>query len=338
MKKKVMTFFIVNVIFSFLSIHLDRQGRLEAKTAPKEVYKQIYQLMGQGKDTEALQFTDKALKDYGSNEELLKLKYNILVGLKKYDEALVFIDKEIKISGESMELLSAKYNILIWLKRPDEALKVALKKYRAAGSKSPWDCMDIVHAYLKIKDKNNALDWLNEAVSKGFISYRLLDDKKYELLQKDNRFFDIVENIKSSIGLGYPAKNFTVKLLSGKTFSLADQRGKVVMIYFWATWCNPCRQEIPHLDQFFRQFKDKGFEIIGISLDTSLKKLEEYLGQIKLEWNFSCSEKGWSDDTVGRYGVNTVPSLWLVDKRGILRSFDVKGEELSQAIGYLSAE
>lgn len=323
---------LLTVIVLFLLVHLGTAG---ADTGKEKRIQKIYQLYGKKQYLEALQAVDDALKALGSSDQLLQLKYNILVGLKRYDEALAFINGEIKKSGESEELLAAKYSLLLMQGNLVEALKVAKKKDKIAKSKSPWDSMNIMDVYLRMGNKNDALDWLQEAVSRGFISYRLLQDKKYKLLVKEKRFYEIIETIKVSIGLGYPAKNFSIKLLSGEDFTLAQQRGKVVLIYFWAFWCEPCKQEMPHLDQIYREFKDKGLEIVSISLDSSKKKAEEYIQQFKLQWKHSCSGKVWKDETVTRYGVNSLPSLWVVDRKGILRSFDVKGEELRNVIEVL---
>lgn len=325
-------FIVLIVIVSFFLIQLGTAG---ADTGKKEWLQRIYRLYGEKQYLEALSDIEQALKAMGSSNELMQLKYNILVKLKRYDEALAFINGEIKKSGESEELLAAQYSLLFKQGKLVDALKTAMKKDKIAKSKSPWDCMNIMHVYLRMGSKNDALDWLQEAVRRGFISYRLLLDKKYKLLERDKRFYQIIENIKVSIGLGYPAKNFTVKLLSGDDFTLKNQRGKVVLIYFWAYWCEPCKLEMPHLDKIYREFRDKGLEIVAISLDSSVKKTEEYIQQHKLQWKHSCSGKVWKDETVTLYGVNTLPSLWVVDKNGILRSFDIKGEELRQVINVL---
>jgi peroxiredoxin/uncharacterized protein YutE (UPF0331/DUF86 family) len=326
---------VLSVMVSFLLIHLGTAG---ADTGDKEWLQRIYRLYGEEQYLEALKAIEDALKALGSSNELIQLKYNILVKLKRYDEALAFIDGQIKKSGESEELLSAKYNLLFLQGNLVDALKVAMKKDKITKSKSPWDCMNIMHVYLRMGNKNDALDWLQEAVSRGFISYRLLQDKKYALLEREKRFYEIIETIKVSVGLGYPVKNFTVKLLNGDDFILEKQRGKVVLIYFWAYWCEPCKQEMPHLDKIYREFKDKGLEIVGISLDSSIKKTVEFTKQARLQWKHSCSGKVWQDETVNLYGVNSLPSLWVVDKRGILRSFDIKGEELREVIAALLSD
>ncbi len=326
---------VLSVMVLFLSMQLGAAG---TDTGDKEWLQRIYRLYGEEKYLEALKAIEDALRALGSSNELIQLKYNIIVKLKRYDEALAFIDGQIKKSGESEELLSAKFNLLFLQGNLVDALKVAMKKDKITKSKSPWDCMNIMQVYLRMGNKTDALDWLQEAVSRGFISYRLLQDKKYALVEREPRFYEIIETIKVSVGLGYPAKNFTVKLLNGEDFTLAKQRGKVVLIYFWAYWCEPCKQEMPHLDKVYQEFKDKGLEILSISLDSSIKKAGDFIKQAQLQWKHSCSGKEWQDDTVNLYGVNSLPSLWVVDKKGILRSFDIKGEELRKVISALLSE
>lgn len=257
---------------------------------------------------------------------------------KKYDEALTFIDAAIKTSGETQELLAWRYKVLFLQGKFPEALKAALRKYELAKPKSPWDCMDILHVHLRLGNKQEAMDWLEEAVSRGFISYRTLAGKEYGLLNNDEQFYQVIEMIKIAVGLGSPAKDIKVKLLSGENFSLAEQRGKVVLIDFWAAWCESCTQETALLNDVYLEFKDKGFEILAVSLDSSEKKVKDYAAENKLEWKFVCTGKGWQDETVLRYGVNSLPSHWLIDKKGVLRSFEAKGKELKRTVALLLAD
>ncbi len=326
MKKVVIAALIVSFLFVFVTAD------------QKETVQKIYQLYGEKKYDEALKMAEKAMKDFGTSKRLLQIKYNILLKMEKYDEALAFLDQEIQKSGETEELISAKYKLLYLQGKLHEALKAALKKDKIAKTKSPWDCMNIMHVHLRLGNKQEALDWLQEAVSRGFISYRILAGKMYESLTKEKRFYEIIETIKVAIGLGNPARNFTVQLLSGETFTLSQQREKVVLVDFWATWCDSCRKEMPQLKDYYNEFKAKGFEIIGISLDSSESKLKEYIKENNLEWKFSFSGNVWKDETVMHYGVNSIPSHWLIDKNGILRSFGLEGEQLRGAIALLLAE
>ena len=95
---------------------------------------------------------------------------------------------------------------------------------------------------------------------------------------------------------------------------------------------------MPNLKDVYSEFKDCGLEIIGISLDTDSKLLEEYLKETALPWKIACSLEGWSDNTAKLYKVNATPSTWLIDRKGILRYCDLRGATLRQAIEELMRE
>lgn len=307
-------------------------------SAQEKSRRDVFRLYEQGKYEEALTAVEKVITAGGMKVDLMRMKYNILVKLKKWDEALAVVDAEMKKSGESEELISAKYNVYFRQGKLKEALEMANKKDKIAKAKTPWNAMTIMHVYLRMGKKQEAMDFLQEAVSRGFISYRILAGKRYEILVKEKRFYEIIETIKVAIGLGKKPGDFTVTLLDGGEFNLSAQKGKVVLVNFWATWCDSCREEIPDLSRYYDEFKDKGFEVLGISLDSSEKKLFEYIKRTGLKWKVSYTGNAWKDKTVMQYGVNSIPSHWLIDKKGVLRSFGLKGNELRDAIAALLKE
>ena len=93
------------------------------------------------------------------------------------------------------------------------------------------------------------------------------------------------------------------------------------MIDFWATWCPPCVKGVPHLKKLYKKYKDKNFEIIGISLDKKKELVDEYISKERIEWKMIYSGKAWADDIARSYKVNLIPSYWVIDKEGILRDF-----------------
>ena len=126
--------------------------------------------------------------------------------------------------------------------------------------------------------------------------------------------------------------------VDGAQVDFAKLRGKVVLLDFWATWCGPCRVEIPNVVAAYSQFHKAGFEIIGISLDQDKERLLNYMKQVGMTWPEYFDGKGWANEISARYGINSIPAAWLVDKKGFVRATGVRGADLAQQVKKLLAE
>jgi peroxiredoxin len=321
------------VLFSILLLTLAMNGF----STEKEWLDKAKQLRKEKKDEQALQVIDEGLKELGESEKLTSLKYFILLDLERYDDAMTLVDEAIKKDGETDDLLESKVYVFYKQKKFQQALEVMLKR-EAAKELSAWGCIDTMEIYLNLENSEKAWEWLNKAVDRGFINYSALYEDEYKGLPKDARFEEILQKIKTTVGVGKPAKDFTLELLNGEKFTLSAQKGKVVLVDFWATWCGPCRREIPNLKQYYTEFQNKNFEIIGISLDTKKESLDDYIAKEKLPWKITASLQGWKDETAKFYGVKSIPSYWLIDKKGLLRHFGLRQEKLKEAIAQLVAE
>lgn len=130
----------------------------------------------------------------------------------------------------------------------------------------------------------------------------------------------------SSVGKKAPA--ITQLTPEGEPFSLSDLRGKYVLIEFWASWCPDCRRENPNLVKTYTEFKDKNFEILGVSFD---RKLEDWVAAIekdKLTWKHISDLQSWQNAAGTLYGVRAIPQNILVDPEGIIVARNLHGEEL----------
>ena len=122
--------------------------------------------------------------------------------------------------------------------------------------------------------------------------------------------------------------DFSATDLDGKPISLQDYRGKVVLLDFWAVWCSPCIEEMPNLKRVYATYKDQGFDIIGVSLDTDETKLRDYIKENNIQWRQIYSGKVWDDPLAQQFKITGVPEQWLIDRDGTLITHKARGEKL----------
>lgn len=136
----------------------------------------------------------------------------------------------------------------------------------------------------------------------------------------------------ASFNIGGVAPDFAQDSPEGEPISLSSLRGKVVLVDFWASWCGPCRKENPHVKKLYSQYKSKGFDILGVSLD---RTKTAWLGAIEkddLPWHHISDLKGWKNEAAQLYGVTSIPQTVLVDKEGKIIARNLRGPALDQKL------
>ena len=112
------------------------------------------------------------------------------------------------------------------------------------------------------------------------------------------------------------APDFTLRALNGPNLRLAEQRGKVVLVNFWATWCGPCRQEMPELEKLHRRYRASGFVLLGVNVDDDPAKAAELASRLGVTFPVLFD----TDKAVSRrYDLATMPSTVIVDREGVVR-------------------
>ena len=125
--------------------------------------------------------------------------------------------------------------------------------------------------------------------------------------------------------------------LDGKEVDTAKLRGKVVLLDFWATWCGPCMAKLPEILDLQKKYRDKDFQLVGISLDQDKAELEGTLKTKGMDWPQYFDGKGWKSDVGARFGVESIPATWILDKKGIAHEVDPESD-LDAEVGKLLAE
>ena len=129
--------------------------------------------------------------------------------------------------------------------------------------------------------------------------------------------------------IGIPAPDFTLKTPDGKDISLSSFKGKYLLVDFWASWCGPCRRENPNVVALYNRYKDKGFDIFGVSLDQNKELWMKAIENDKLTWKHGSDLKGWQSAPAAQYGITGIPHTILIDKTGKIIARQLRGEALA---------
>ncbi|HBX21015.1 MAG TPA: AhpC/TSA family protein [Porphyromonadaceae bacterium] len=166
-----------------------------------------------------------------------------------------------------------------------------------------------------------------------------LTDDEFKANANIQRIVERLENYEN-VAVGKKFVDFTLKDPQGKDVSLSDYagKGKVVLVDFWASWCGPCRDEMPNVVEAYKKYKNKDFEVVGVSLDQEHEKWVKGIQDLQITWPQMSDLNYWDSPVVNLYAINGIPHTVLIGKDGTIIEKDLRGEELHKKLDELLAQ
>ncbi len=212
------------------------------------------------------------------------------------------------------------------IKHLESYLAASYEKSRSDEAAARYTLGDI---YLGMEEFDKARAEMEKLASGENVDPRILQVSRMALSR--------IGTLKKLV-VGSPAIDFSATALDGKELTLSKYRGKVVLLDFWATWCSPCRQEMPNVRRVYAEYGKQGFEIVGISLDNDGARLKSYIAENRITWRQVFDGKGWQSHVGQVYAISSIPATFLLDREGKIRFKNLRGKALEEKVKVLLAE
>ena len=257
----------------------------------------------------------------GSSETSIFIEYNNLSKIR--DIKLDSLNKEFQLLMETNKMDS---------KRMDSLSAIFETPYNSIINQSNILMVDKISKNTNMYSSIMAIQALDP--DKYSDLYKSLDaglSKKFPNDKNVIMFHEVVERMLST-NVGQFAPEISLPSPDGKEIALSSLKGKLVLIDFWASWCGPCRKEMPNVVKIYSKFKNKGFEIYGVSLDQDKEKWMEAITKDGINWPQVSDLKYWDNVAARIYNVQGIPYTVLIDKDGKIIAKNLRGQELEKKI------
>ena len=241
-----------------------------------------------------------------------------------------------------LELLYARFELAVTKKEAGVAKEIAGVALGFAPDTE--DCYRELGGMLRASEEAVFRKQFTRLMSRLFSDPRIDKRRRYplstEIMRMKPRPTRLSLFVKMPRAKGEDGKPVPNVDITGKEISLDQYRGKVLLIDFWATWCGPCLREMPTVVKAYEKYKDKGFDVLGISLDSEKTKgrMPEVMKRFGMPWRQICDGRGWKSRFAVANEVNAIPFTFLLDGSGEIRYAGLRGEKLIEKIEELLAE
>ncbi len=265
--------------------------------------------------------------DISINGKLDSLFNAVITGSKTEDEYQSFIDSNKPLS-EKYSSLYAEYQSARQTNNTEEIARIEKEAEKIQADMTQLE-KDFV--------KNNPSSFVTPSILRS-LSYEMDATEIEEALNALNA--DVAQSpvaqdlmaraqVMKAVAVGQKAPDFTMNDVDGNPVALSSKIGaKVLLIDFWAAWCNPCRQENPNVVKVYKEFHKKGFDVFGVSLDRSKEDWVKAIADDHLTWTHVSDLQYWNNSAAKLYAVNAIPANFIIDENGIIIARNLRGEGL----------
>lgn len=259
-------------------------------------------------------------------------------------------NRNIIADGSNAQQLLNEYNVEN--KKFNNQFNELRQQYKTAAQNNDEDAIErIENEYNKVENnQNNYQTLFLTKNSNSFVAAYVLYSNRYNYelneledfvnnfnIKEENDYSKLLEEyiaILQRVDVGQPYLDFTQETPEGDMLSLSELVGKskLLLIDFWASWCGPCRAENPNVVEVYKEYHEKGFDVLGVSLDMEKDKWIKAIEDDGLIWHNISDLKYWNNEAAKSYGISSIPSNLLLDENGTIIAKNLRGEDLRSKV------
>lgn len=279
----------------------------------RKTYQEAFDWLKTGRRDDAIDSFRKAAKQDGHCTECLRQAYSLAEKIGRYKEAEQIARDWLPIATSDVERAAVHYRIALALQqqgiddKKDKCFDESCDEFKSALQLEPR--LTGVHYALGISLAHLHQD---DAARAEFSTFLATDTVTTTVHERAQRFLDRVELARARM-----APPFSITTLDGQQISLDSLAGKVVLIDFWATWCGPCREALPHIRDIAHRFHEQPLVVISISLDKDENKWKDFVAKNQMTW-LQYRDGGFDGSVAKTFGVRAIPATFTIDADGVL--------------------